>query len=348
MPREGKKSRAFKQSSPPELNCDVPFSKAPSSLTTLLSKLEKSCIYITHIDKKPKDFKLKIFMVPLLTNVVIIGLLLWRVKAIGPWYIRIIWSLLGHPNELTVNVAQSSMSTLSQEIFQRFLVFMIDLILYLFLWHWPREFFAGSRNGNPFSWRLAIGFREKEIVVRRSRISNFDFDRINEIEEDKKVLLYMIQKAIDPLYMNDKTGYMMINKEWDLDWNAMSTATSLIDKNTLSFDDFKTTAILLHSKKHGWLTFKSCNTTVDRDEGRNVKMNIIKFRDELNAMGKESLFIKWVKLVEEASQTGDFGAEQQNLTMAKVKVMFENEKVDFEKIWAKASGPDEVISNSQN
>merc|ERR1711939_1068121 len=54
-------------------------------------------------------------------------------------------------------------------IFKRALVFLGDLCIYVFIWPWPREFFAGRTIGNPIAWRLAVGFRPQEIIVRRSR-----------------------------------------------------------------------------------------------------------------------------------------------------------------------------------
>ncbi|KAH7378900.1 hypothetical protein BKA64DRAFT_698223 [Cadophora sp. MPI-SDFR-AT-0126] len=89
-PKARSKARAFKiissilksitsnSAEPP-----TPFKRAPATLEPFLSKLDTSHIYITHIDTKPKDFKIKI---------------------IGPFHMKICFSLMGILSETTVNI----------------------------------------------------------------------------------------------------------------------------------------------------------------------------------------------------------------------------------------------------
>jgi len=345
MPPKGKaKARAFKTtsstsklSSTNSLDPPAPFKGAPETLSEFLSNLDTTHIYITHLDLKPADFKRKIFLVPVFMNLTIIGLILWRIRAIWPFYMNICLSLLGRTNKMTMDTKNLPLNDTIREILRRTMIFICDLLLYVFVWPWPRDFFAGRTNGNPITWRFIVGFSDKEIVVRRSR--RWDAAIGNPLEEgsSQDEMLGIIKRAVDPIRMAEKTGYLMLNKEWDLDWKAMVVATKLTDKGTLSFDDFKT-KILVHNEEFGWMTIETASAggSAKEEEGRR---KIVAFKDELTALGKENLFFRWIELVQfESSQPGGFGPEQQQKTMTKAQAMFEAQGVDFDKFWAKVGG----------
>jgi hypothetical protein len=269
------KARAFRTppaKSPPPSKTEPPspFSKPPTKLEPFLSKLSKDHVYITHIDKHPADFKRKIFLVPVLMNVAIVVLIFWRVKYILPYYIKICLSLLaGRRNETTIDTAQLPLNDLSKEILRRTVTFMIDLLIYVFIWPWPRDFFTGRTGGNPVLWRFIVGFNEEEIIVRRSR--RWFQPSINMLEEgsEQDVVFMTVRQAVDPLTMSEKTGYLMLSKEWDLDWKLMVTATKMCDKKTLDMQDFKPT-VFLHSEEFGWMTIASpaASGNAQEEEGR--------------------------------------------------------------------------------
>jgi hypothetical protein len=345
MPPKGKaKVRAFNTTTPnPKLSSTTsheppaPFKRTPESLSPFLSNLDPKHIYITHLDLKPADFKRKIFLVPVLMNLTIIGLIVWRMQSIWPFYLNILFTMVGRRNEMTIDTENTPFSEVVQEIIRRAVVFMFDLFLYVFIWPWPRDFFAGRKIGNPVTWRFIVGFSDKEIIVRRSR--RWDEAIGNPVEEGsgQDEIMSIIKKAVDPVWMSGKTGYLMLNKEWDLDWKAMVAATKLADKGTLSFEDFKTT-ILVPTEEFGWVVLEtvSAGGSVKEEEGRK---KIVAFKDELTAMGKENLFFRWIELVQfESSQPGGFGPERQKKTMAKAKELFESQGVDFDKFWAKIGG----------
>jgi hypothetical protein len=343
MPPRGKsKVRAFKPSpkssasSTPPSELPVPFIKA-SKLEPLLCKLDKSHVYITHIDSKPRDFKQKIFMVPVLMNVVIVGLLLWRIKTIGPFYMQICFSLMGNHNEMTIDITRTPINDIAKEILRRTMSFVLDLLLYVFIWPWPRDFFAGRAIGNPIAWRFGVGFRDKEIIVRRSRRWDLTLGDIIEEGEGQDHLFEIVKRAVDPMWMSEKTGYLMLNKEWDLDWRLMVIATKLVDKEKLALEDFKTT-VIVHNEQFGWMFIELAGAggSAKEEEGRR---KIVAFKDELTALGKENLFFRWIELVQyESSQPGGFGPDQQLKTMAKAQEMFEAQGVDFDQFWAKVGG----------
>ncbi|KAH8587415.1 hypothetical protein B0O99DRAFT_694489 [Bisporella sp. PMI_857] len=346
MPPKGKNKvpRAFKgttstkptpstESDPPQ-----PFMRPSPKLDQFLSKLSKNHVYITHIDTKPRDFKRKIFLVPVLMNVVLIAGIFWRIRTIGPYYMKICFSLMGKYNETTLNTANMPLNDVIHELFRRFAVFMVDLLIYIFIWPWPRDFVAGQTIGNPVSWRLAVGFRDKEIMVRRSRKWIKEVTNVLDEQDPGTLLLYSnVRQAVDPIWMSQKTGYLMLNKEWDLEWWLMVQATKLVDQKKLELQDFNTTVLVYH-KEFGWMASGVVvpGNSVAEEEGRR---KIVAFKEELDALGKENLFFSWIELVQfESSQPGGFTPERQAITMAKAKDMFEAQGVDFEKFWTKIGG----------
>lgn len=270
-------------------------------------------------------------------NIGIICAIIWRIYTIGPYYLKIFLSLMGQINETTIDKSRHSTKELVLEIARRTMTGVTDLLVYVVIWPWPRDFFAGQTIGNPMSWRFGVGFRDKEIIVRRSR----KWDRALEdvlIENGpgQQLLFPIVWRAVDPAFMSESTGYVMLNNEWDLDWWTILLATKLVDKKTLSLDDFRTT-IYIHNKDFGWLVLETvAGGSAREEEGRK---KIVAFKDELTAMGKENLFFKWIELVQfESTKPGGFGPEQQAKTMVKAKAMFESQGVDFDAFWKKIGG----------
>ncbi|KAF7912134.1 uncharacterized protein EAF01_001155 [Botrytis porri] len=345
MPPKAKSKKTFnttsaKRSSPTTSDePPAPFTRPPPKLQPFLEKLSKYHIYIAHIDKHPADFKKKIFLVPVLMNVAIVVGLLWRASTVFPFYMKICFSMMGKYNETTIETHRIPLNDTGFEILRRASIFMIDLLLYIFVWPWPRDFFLGRTIGNPVSWRLGVGFREREIVVRRSR--KWDQTIGDFLKEDnetgKELMASNVRRAIEPLWLSQKTGYLMLNREWDLDWKAMIQATKLVDKKTMDLRDIKTTVFAWHAD-YGWMI--QTEAPIDPNSKEELgRKKITAFKDELTLMGKENLFFKWIELVQfESSKPEGFGPEQQKATMEKAKVMFESQGVDFEAFWEKIGG----------
>jgi hypothetical protein len=341
-PKSKPKARAFKESSktiaPDDTAPPKPFTRPSPKLDKFLPLLVHGHVYITHIDRKPKDFKRKIFMVPFLMNIAIVSGIIWRIRTVGPEYVKLLGSGPTQGTGAKVNAQNVQFDDPAREIVRRATIFIIDLLIYIFIWPWPRDFFAGRRMGNPLFWRIGVGFRDQEVAIRRSRrwdlqIGNF----LSEENEGRELLLENIRKAVDPMWMNEKTAYLMLNKEWDLDWKAMVKATKLVDKKEIALEDFRTTILIFH-KSFGWLALEIAGVggSAQEEEG---KIKIIAFKDELTAMGKENLFFRWIELIQfESSQPGGFGPERQKVAMAKAREMFEAQGVDFDKFWDKIGG----------
>jgi hypothetical protein len=324
----------------------APFSRAPQILEPFLSKLSTKHVYITSIDKMPWQFKAKIFAVPLTMNVVIIGVLLWRIWVMGPYYFKIFSSLMGNPNETTMNIAYMTRLEIGYAVVSRTLKFLADFVLYLVLWPWPKAFFDPSDNNSPVAWRFSVGFKDQEVTVRRSRRWDEILGDIvmegGEGSDGGRLFLTNVRQATSRAYMHDKTGYSMLNKDWDLDWRLMILATKMVDKKEISLDDFKTT-VLIHSEEFGWVIFEAQVATGNSHEEAEGRRKILAFKDELTAIGKENLFFRWIELIQyESSQPGGFGPERQEVAMRKAKDMFEAQGVDFEKFWAKIGGMEDM------
>jgi hypothetical protein len=213
----------------------------------------------------------------------------------------------------------------------------MDFLLFVFIWPWPLEFAAGQAHGNPVLWRWNVGFRDKEIYVRRSRDWDKTIGDIFTDSDSRKILMGHINQATSPLLQEQKTGYLLMGRYWDLDWNAMVQAHSLVDKKEIALDAFRT-IVLLYTQDYGWICYdlKAANSA-DEDEKRR---QVFLFRDALTAMGKEDLFYRWVEIVQyEATQPGGFGPEKQEAAAKKIRDLFQEGNVDFDKVWKDAVGP---------
>lgn len=319
---------------PPE-----PFKRVSDHLEPYLSTLSKKHVYITHIDDKPRDFKRQIFAIPVLMNVAIVAAIAYRMYYIAPFYFHILISASGQPNETTIDKSLLTNKQLAYAIIRRAGIFVIDLAIYAFVVAWPWNFFVGTPDtGSPLAWRWGAGFRDKDIIVRRSKrwVEELQ-DVLVEGGSGQQTLFPIVWRAVDSVYMNEKTGYLMLNNEWDLDWTGMRIATDLVDTKLLTLDDFKT-SIYVHTEQFGWLTIETmaASGSAKEEEGRK---KIVAFKDELTAMGKENLFFKWIELVQfESTGPQGFGPEQQASTMKKARDMFEAQGVDFDAFWKKIGG----------
>ena len=333
--RAGKQKRAHfadkKDEAPPS-----PFKRPPEALEPFIQSLDEKHVYVTHIDNKPAAFKRKIFLVPVGMNVVVVLLFILRMWWIAPWYWQLIMTGLGHENETTWNTADSTWAEISLEIAKRAGTMFIDFILFIFVWPWPVEFVAGQARGNPCQWRWQVGFREEEVYVRRSREWDEALTDILEDDDSKKILLSYIDNATSPILQEQKTGYLLMNAYWDLDWARMVLAHRLVDKKELALEAFKG-LVLVHHTAYGWMSYDvRVNGTSSEDERRR---QVFAFRDALIKLGKEDLFYRWVEIVQyEATQPGGFGPKEQEAAAKRIRELFENENINFDDLWKESVG----------
>ncbi|KAI1458637.1 hypothetical protein F4805DRAFT_120417 [Annulohypoxylon moriforme] len=336
---QGRSRPAKKDGGPP-----APFKRPPEVLQPLLETLSEKHVYITHVDTQPADFKRKIFAVPVLMNLGLVALFAYRVYYILPYYLQILASVLGYPNETTMVVDEMEWDEIVPEVAKRTFSFFLDFLLYVFIGPWPINFFFAQEDGNPVIWRWNIGFRDREIVVRRSR--RWDETKGDVVNDDSAKSLFMsrIGAATSPMLLNEKTGYLLMSADWDLDWAAMVDATTMVDKKMAAIEAFKI-VVLVHHEEYGWLC-------VDMKVGENAeeddrRRQVFAFRDALAAINKEDLFYRWIEIIQfESTQPGGFGPEKQEQVAKQIREMFEKQGIDFDQFWKESVGQD-VPSNPQ-
>ena len=346
-------ARSLPSTASPQSHIPAPFSPAPKNLKEFLSTLSQNHIYITSLDSHPRDFKRRIFAVPLLLNIFLTLLLLYRLQHAVPTYSSLVAAVLGYQTPAKIDAKNTDTVTLLGIGGQRALMFLGDFVLVRFVGMWPWGFFVGARGEvSPVAWRRSVGFRAVEVVVRRSRkwdVGLFIKEDGSEelrgavkeqwLEEGKEgtVFLEKILPAVDRRYMRDKTSYLMLDKNWDLYFIGMLNAHALIDKGQNQLEDFRT-AVLVYSERSGWLSW---DVWKEHDEGSEdegtKKLQLIK--NKLTAMGKENLFFRWIEVVQsETSQPGPFTVERQRKAVQKIRAEFQDRGVDFEEFWADVGG----------
>ncbi|KEY67970.1 hypothetical protein S7711_02175 [Stachybotrys chartarum IBT 7711] len=319
----------------------VPYRRPPDVLAPFIAALDKKHVYITHIDAKPASFKRRIFLVPVAMNVCTAILFVWRMYAILPWYWELLKTSFGRTTEDTFSAADATWAELAWVIGSRAIVFIIDFFLFVYIWPWPVEFTLASLHGNPTRWRWNVGFRDQEIYVRRSRDWDTALGDFIADGDGQKIFSVYVRNATAPLLQEQKTGYLLMNSQWDLDWEAMVVAHSLVDKKDIALNAFKN-LVLVHHQQYGWLCYDlKLGESADEDTRRR---QIFAFRDALTAMGKEDLFYRWIEIVQfEATQPGGFGPEKQEVAAKKIRDLFEAQGIVFDELWKEAVGTDNSL-----
>lgn len=321
-----------------------PFVPAPTELASLLSTLDTECVYITHVDNHPAWFKQRVFYVPVGLNLTIAVLLVWRLYAAGPWYWALIMSFLGHQNETTIIYATTAWLVLIRKVVWRSAIFLFDFLLFRVVGPWPWSFFF-EPGGNPVSWRLRIGFRDAEVYIRESRGWGAQ-DLLGEAEGssgkaggESPFFKTRILPAVDQKRLKEKTGYMLMDQDFDLAFGPMVTATRLVDKKEASLDQLRTSVFAwIGTEKSGQWVVWNC-WQLDEGSETQAREKVMLFKDRLTAIGKENLFFKWVELIQyESSHPEGFTHERQVETANKAKKLFEEQGVDFDEFMNEIGG----------
>jgi hypothetical protein len=322
-----------------------PFELPSEKLSShFLSTLPQDHVYIVHVDTTLSAFKRQVFIVPICINIVLSCLLVWRACYALPMYLDLINGALGHSSPTVVNVKGSTRSQLVSVTISRTLMLLGDYLLYAWLGHWPWRFVLGvaaTRYSSPVKWRRALGFQEREVIVRQSR-SWVKSLRSDWTIDDELTLKHKIMPALEKKSL-DKTGYSLEDKNWTLDFRAMIDAHSSILSGNLSLADFDK-AVLVHYPPSnglhgGWMVWHVSRA----DEPRTAEQRdrLVRFKDKLTAMGHEDLFFRWVELVQHESNTpGGFTPGRQAAAMREAKGMFSERGIDFARFWQDVGGTD--------
>lgn len=177
--------------------------------------------------------------------------------------------------------------------------------------------------------------------MRRSR-PTWDTDVSKAIKgtdtQARNLLSAHVSAATSPMFLNEKTGYLMMNNEWDLDWAAMVKATKLVDDRTIALDAFKL-MVVMHHEDYGWVSLDLKMQESAEDDARRTQ--VFAFRDALAAVGKEDLFYRWIEIVQfESTQPGGFGPEKQVQVAKQIRDLFSEQGIDFDEFWKQSVGSD--------
>ncbi|OQD63681.1 hypothetical protein PENPOL_c009G05763 [Penicillium polonicum] len=314
-----------------------PFTKVPQSLQPFVEPLSPDEVYLVHIDISAEELKRQTFTVPLIVNLVVTAVIGLRIYMGISTYPALVATLIGFQSAMTVDTAATPWTDSVQIILRRTVTICIDYFLVTLLWSWPVNFIRG-----PVRWRRAIGFREREVIVRRSNRSwSKELERNRWIREDE-ARRDKIVAAVTPERIG-KTGYLLVDEDWNLDYAAMVRAHALVDRTRrgdgVQMDEFRT-AVLVNTDADGWLIWRVGDENTPTGEKRSIQRDqILAFKEKLTEMGKEDLFLRWVELIQwESSRPGGFTAERQRSAMLQAKQMFEDENVDFSQFWDDMGG----------
>lgn len=152
-----------------------------------------------------------------------------------------------------------------------------------------------------------------------------------------------IVPAIDPMWMQ-KTGYLMMGKDWDLDFGLMQDAHVLIREGKIEAEDLDM-LVLAHQEGGGWLMWRFEERKVvlreDNDEANRKRMAA--FKDMLSSKGKEDLFWSWQEIVEEErSVDGGFTPEAQTRVASRVAEEFARNGLDFAEATRSVAGESDM------
>lgn len=208
-------------------------------------------------------------------------------------------------------------------------------------------------------WRWKIGYKAREVVVRKSRrwateqiflVENNNNDgeavRLGEGKIGGKVYGERVLPGIDAVWVGGRTGMSMLDRNWDLWYQGMVDAHKLIEKEQIKIEDFSSRMVIVHEpKRGGWLVWK-CDDYDDKDGDVNANAEKIqKIKAKLDNMGKEGLFWRWVELVQFETETKNDttarGGVEERL-QRKGREMFAVQGVDFDEFWKEVGGLEDM------
>ena len=273
----------------------------------------------------------------------------------------------------------------------RFALFVLDYFVFVVLGSWPWEFVRGNKyNGYvaPLGWRRGLGsgglrwgFRDREVVVRRSKGLHLNVglaggedadgaegagtvdargqgtrDRKWNLDDELK-LKAAIVPALEERRLREKTGYLLVDREWDLDFRAMVTAHRVINKGELSWEDLQVpTAYAWYGGR--WICWSvqddsapkgadglpqsdiKANGKIGRAKISNQNKNDLeavqkldRFRKSMDDRGCEDIFFRWIEIVQfESSVPGGLTEGGKGRALTEFKELLQEKGVDLAEV----------------
>ncbi|KIV94916.1 hypothetical protein PV10_02636 [Exophiala mesophila] len=340
------KSTTGTSASTSTLGVPKPFEYAPASLRPLTSTLSTDHFYLVHLDHTPVELKKRVFVVPILLNLVIVVGLCLRVYYATPIYIQQIITIFGYDTPYKVDTSNASAGELINTLSSRFFLFMLDYFIFVIIGSWPREFVFGSKTlrfTGPFQWRRTLGFQETEIIVRRGRRWDTplldtgipDVTKTWKVDEELTINV-KVEAAMRTTYLA-KTGYLLLDRDWDLDFKAILDAHKLVDQGTLKSKDLDNLA-LVYYQKH-WLVWRVHEAPVISAKDAASDSMLETFRNKLVELGAEDVFYRWIEIVQyETSRPGGFNEGRQAEAMQELRTLLKSRGLDDVQFWEDIGG----------
>lgn len=339
-----------------------PFNPAPSKLLPFLDTLPTNHVYLTSLDTTSPTIKRNAFLVPVFLNILITLGLCCRVYYAAPTYFWLVVTIFGYDSPAKIDTEKAPMSDLLGTVSNRTFLLMVDYAIFGIIGAWPWQFLFGSKEGGyvgPATWRWIVGgFKENEVVVRRSRKWDKTVFGEEPVEDQKSKKNKKAEKPIQPLTMNEvltvklkvnpvmeehylnKTGYAMLDRDWDLDFAGMVNAYQLLKGERLAIEDLENKAFIYNAKEKIWLMWivHESKTSGPAEAGEKDPV-VDSFRAKLAAMGHEDLFYRWIELVQyESSVPGGMTEARQLKVLHEARKLFSEKGVDFDKFFNDVGG----------
>ena len=323
----------------------TPFQVASASLRPFLSTLPTDHVYLVHVDNTPPTLKKRVFVVPVILNFLIILGLCVRIYYAAPVYLEQIITIFGYDTAYKVDTRTAGAGELMNTVSSRTLLLMLDYSIFALIGSWPREFLFGSKTSRfvgPWEWRRTIGFRETEIIVRRGRkwdtplLVGESLDQVKTWSiDDELTLKVKVDPAMRTSYVG-KTGYLLLDKDWDLDFKGMLDAHKLVDKGTIQIKDLENLVLVYYQKQ--WLVWQVHQAPqISKLEEQDTVLE--KFKSKLADLGAEDVFFRWIEIMQfETSQPGGFTEGRQAEAMRELKKLLTKKGVDYAQFWEEIGG----------
>jgi len=285
-----------------------------------VTPLSPKHVYLIHLDQYPKGHKRQMFIIPILLNLAIAAVIIYRIYLGYFTYPDILLAVLQHSGPASVDTSAESWRSIFSILGRRTLTFLIDYLLLTLFLPWPIRFCLG-----PTHLRRTIGFQAIEIIVRKSRSWSETLEPRTWIRGDEATMKERIVPAVTPLRLQ-KTGHLLVDADWDLDFPAMIRAHDLVREKKLRFEDFQTSVLVYGGYDKGWLVWCVGDEQGSAEGAESTQFpslssrnKIVACKDKLTSMGKEDLFFRWVELIQyESTQPGGFTPDRQQSAMGQV------------------------------
>lgn len=269
-----------------------------------------------------------------------------RVYCAAPAYLEQIITIFGYDTAYKVDTSKANAGELMNTVTSRTMLLMLDYFIFVIIGSWPREFIFGSqalRFVGPWEWRRTLGFQDTEIVVRRGRkwdtpllVGDIpDQDKTWQVDEELTIRV-KVDFAMRKPYIA-KTGYLLLDKDWDLDFKAMLDAHRLVERGTVQLQDLQDLALVFYQKQ--WLVWRVHEEPVITAQVAAQDSVLETFRSKLNDLGAEDVFFRWIEMVQyETSRPGGFTEGRQAEAMRELKKLLSSKGVDYAQFWDEIGG----------